>query len=101
MTNSTLTTEIVHELEMNYAPWGKDKTVTDTQCGTGVWEYVDSTDQGYDEGTVTTQLVWRHVESGALWAIDYDSNSWGDYYDVTDIYPCVSAEKTITVYNRA
>lgn len=101
MTDLRLTTEIIQELEMTYAPWGPDKTVNDVLCGTGIWEYVDSIDQGYDEGTVSTQLVWRHVESGELWAIDYDSNSWGDYYDITSTYLVESAEKTITVYNRA
>lgn len=100
MTEALLTSEIVHEYEMNYSPYG-EKFIEDTQFGTGKWEFVASNDMGYDEGTVTTQLVWRHVETDTLYAVDYDSNSWGDYYDVTSIYVVKPEQKTITVYNRA
>lgn len=99
MTDNALTLDVINELDMNYAPWGADKTVTDTETGT-VWEYIDSTDQGYDEGTVTTQLVWCNNTTQELWAFEYDSNSWSEYYETYEPYRVEAGQKTITVYNK-
>lgn len=93
-----LTTEKVEELELNYKPWGNN-TITDLETG-DAWEFINESAPEYDEGTVTTQLVWRHVSSGELWGVDFASNSWSDYYETFEPYLVVPKEITTTIYKK-
>lgn len=95
-----LTIEMVNDLDMTWVPYGKSKTVTDTHTGT-VWVFVSEEHLGYDEGTVTTQYVWKNRETDELWAFEHETNSWADgYCETSTPYKVKSEQKMITVYTK-
>ncbi len=100
MTKPRLTIETVNELELQYRYSSAEKIITDPKTN-DQWEFIFESSGEYDEGGMIYQFVYRHVETGELWAFDYYFNSWSEYYEVYDPYLVRGVEKTITVYEKA
>jgi len=64
------------------------------------WKFVNESEGTYDQGSMTYQYVYQHIESGELWAFDHYCNSWADDYEVYEPYLVTPTVVTVTKYVR-
>jgi hypothetical protein len=65
------------------------------------WEKVSEEFTGYDEGSVTTEYVYKHIDSDRYFAYDHVSNSWADYdepFELDDVREVKPVQVTVTKY---